>query len=238
MPDSICCNSVISDSGLLGSSAVFASKYLPTFQRRCTLQKHWKHGFHWHCSEKTLDVATFVAVSHQTAWFTNLSPSSPTYFSSIASLFIFVGSLYHPLCLPPLIVFYSFHFLIFFLLPSWLLINRASEFIFYFQSALILIDLVKVKVKRSRYRPGVAQRVGRGIAPLFHDRGTRRGWVVSSTPQPHFTPRKDPVPILQEAGWAPGLVWTGGKSHPHQDSILDRPACSSVAILTELPGPQ
>jgi len=34
---------------------------------------------------------------------------------------------------------------------------------------------VKVKVKVSRYRPGVAQTVGRGIALLFHDRGTRRG---------------------------------------------------------------
>ena len=34
---------------------------------------------------------------------------------------------------------------------------------------------VKIKVKCSRYRPGVAQRVGRGIALLFHDRGTRRG---------------------------------------------------------------
>jgi len=33
----------------------------------------------------------------------------------------------------------------------------------------------KVKVKFSRYRPSVAQRVGRGIALLFHDRGTRRG---------------------------------------------------------------
>jgi len=30
------------------------------------------------------------------------------------------------------------------------------------------------KVKCSRYRPGVAQRVGRFIAVLFHDRGTRR----------------------------------------------------------------
>ena len=29
-------------------------------------------------------------------------------------------------------------------------------------------------IKCSRYRPGVAQRVGRGIALLFHDRGTRR----------------------------------------------------------------
>jgi len=35
---------------------------------------------------------------------------------------------------------------------------------------------VKVKKsKRSRYRTDVAQRVGRGIALLFHDRGTRRG---------------------------------------------------------------
>ena len=48
---------------------------------------------------------------------------------------------------------------------------------------------------------------------------------------------KDQVPILKEAGWAPGPVWTGGKSRPHRDSIPDRPAHSSVAIPTELPGP-
>jgi len=36
--------------------------------------------------------------------------------------------------------------------------------------------LVNINVKCSCYRPGVAQRVGRGIALLFHDRGTRR-WV-------------------------------------------------------------
>ena len=68
-----------------------------------------------------------------------------------------------------------------------------------------------LNVKWSRYRPGVAQRVGRGIALLFRDRGTRRGWVVSSTPRPHFTPGKDPVPMLQKAGWAPGPVWTGSE---------------------------
>ena len=62
--------------------------------------------------------------------------------------------------------------------------------------------------------------------------------MVSSTPRPQFNPRKDPVPILQEAGWAPGPVWTGGKSRPQRDSIPDRPARSSVAIPTELPGPQ
>ena len=35
--------------------------------------------------------------------------------------------------------------------------------------------LYLVKVKWSRYKPGVAQRVGSGIALLFHDRGTIRG---------------------------------------------------------------
>ena len=41
-----------------------------------------------------------------------------------------------------------------------------------------------------------------------------------------LSPGKDPVPILQEAGWAPGPVWTGGKSRPHRDLIPDRPARS------------
>jgi len=69
--------------------------------------------------------------------------------------------------------------------------------------------LVKVKVKWSRYRPGVAQRVGRGIALLFHDRGTRRGWVVSSTFRPHFT-----------SGKKPGTHFTGGWVGPRAG--LDR----------------
>ena len=86
--------------------------------------------------------------------------------------------------------------------------------------------LFMVKVKFSHYRPDVAQSVGGGIALLFHDRGTRNGWVVSSTAQPHFTPGKDTVPILQEAGWAPGPVWMGGKSRSHRDSIPDLPARS------------
>ena len=77
-----------------------------------------------------------------------------------------------------------------------------------------------LKVKFSRYRAGVAQRVCRGITLLFHDRGTTRGWVVSSTSRPQFTPGKDPVPILQETGWAPGPVWMGGISRPHRDFYL------------------
>jgi hypothetical protein len=85
----------------------------------------------------------------------------------------------------------------------------------------------------------VTQRVGRGIALLFHDLGTGRGWVFSSTPRPHFTPGKDPVPIVQEAGWAPGPVWTGAENLSLTGiRSPDHPARSSVAIPTELPGPQ
>ena len=80
------------------------------------------------------------------------------------------------------------------------------------------------------------QRVDRGIALLFHDRGSRRGSVVSSMPWPYFTPGKDPVPIVQEAGWASGPVWTGGKSSPTGIRSPERLARSSVAIPTELPG--
>jgi len=51
-------------------------------------------------------------------------------------------------------------------------------------------------------------------------------------------PGKTRYPFYRrEGGWAPGPVWTNGKSRPHRDSIPDRPARSSVAIPTELPGP-
>ena len=59
--------------------------------------------------------------------------------------------------------------------------------------------------------------------------------MVSSTPRSHFTPGKDPVPILQETGWAPGPVWTGGKSRPHRNSIPDRPARSQSLYRLSYP---
>jgi len=45
----------------------------------------------------------------------------------------------------------------------------------------------------------------------FFNLGAGRGdW---STPRPsHFTPGEDPVPTLQEAGWAPGPVCTGSEN--------------------------
>ena len=52
----------------------------------------------------------------------------------------------------------------------------------------------------------------RGIALLFLDHGTIRGWGVSVTTRPHFTPGKDPITILQVVGWTPGPVWTGAEN--------------------------
>jgi hypothetical protein len=42
---------------------------------------------------------------------------------------------------------------------------------------------------------------------FFFNLGVRFGWVVKTGPC-HFTAGKDPVPIVQKAGRAPGPVWT------------------------------
>ena len=55
-------------------------------------------------------------------------------------------------------------------------------------------------------------RGSRGIAVPFHDHGTRKGWGSASRPGRSLPSGKDPVPIVQEAGWAPGPVWTGAKN--------------------------
>ena len=49
----------------------------------------------------------------------------------------------------------------------------------------------------------------------------------ASRPGCSLPPGKDPVPILQEAGWAPGPVWTSAENlAPTGIRSLDRPACS------------
>ena len=50
-----------------------------------------------------------------------------------------------------------------------------SEVVSYSKTMVTTTNKKKVKVIFSLYRPGVAQRVGRGIALLFHDGDTRRG---------------------------------------------------------------
>jgi hypothetical protein len=51
------------------------------------------------------------------------------------------------------------------------------------------------------------------------------GWL---TPRPgRFTPGNEPVPIVWEAGWAPGPVWTGAENlAPIGIRSPDRPARS------------
>ena len=72
-----------------------------------------------------------------------------------------------------------------------------------------------------------AHRGSTGIALPFHDHGTRRGWCVSVTPRPLFTPGKDPVPIVQESVWTPGPVWRGEENlAPTAIRSPDRPARS------------
>ena len=66
--------------------------------------------------------------------------------------------------------------------------------------------------------------------------GTRRGRGVSVTPQPLFTPRKDPVPIVQEAGWTPGPVWTCAENlTPTKIRSPDRPARSQSLYRLRYP---
>ena len=76
----------------------------------------------------------------------------------------------------------------------------------------------------------------RGIALPFHDHGTRKGWGVSITPQPLFTPRKDPVPIVWEAGWASELILTGAENlAPTGTPSPDRPAHSQSLYRLRYP---
>jgi len=111
-------------------------------------------------------------------------------------------------------------------------------------SLFVLCYKVKVKVKVTlvqvlRLCTGrTAHRGSKGIALLFHDHGTRRGWGVSVTPRPLFTPGKDPIPIAQEAVWALGPVWRGVENlAPHRDSIPGPSSQQPVSIPTEPPGP-
>ena len=53
-----------------------------------------------------------------------------------------------------------------------------------------------------------------------------------------FNPGKDPVPILQEAGWAPGPVWTAAENLASAGiRSPDRPARSESLYRLNCPGP-
>ena len=106
------------------------------------------------------------------------------------------------------------------------------------KNSYIHISKVNVKctlVEALRLCTGRTAHRGRRALP-FHDHGTRRGLGVSVTPRPLFTPRKDPVPIVQEAGWAPGPVWTGAENlNPTGIQSPDRPARSQSLYRLRYP---
>ena len=65
---------------------------------------------------------------------------------------------------------------------------------------------------RARYRAAARRLRNTGVEVLlysFFNLGTRRGWVVNSAPRPLYPWEREPLPIAQEAGWAPGPVWKG-----------------------------
>ena len=76
----------------------------------------------------------------------------------------------------------------------------------FFKVKCTLLQALRLRKGRTDHRGS------RGIALPFLDHGTRSGWGVSVTPRPLFIPGKNPVPIVQEAGWAPGPVWTGAEN--------------------------
>jgi len=48
-----------------------------------------------------------------------------------------------------------------------------------------------------------------------------------------LNPGENPIPTLQEARWAPGLVWSCGKSRPLRDLIPDlQPVAQSLYRLS------
>ena len=127
----------------------------------------------------------------------------------------------------------SYYIMLYHVISCYIMLCRV---VLYYIILYYIILYYIIKVTRSRYRPGVAQRVGRGIALLFNDRGTRRWWVVSSTPRPHFTPEKTRYLLYRRLGGPQGPSWLAENLVPTWfRSQTFQPV--SVSIPTELSGP-
>jgi hypothetical protein len=92
-----------------------------------------------------------------------------------------------------------------------------------------LLLLYKVFFFTLFYKPRV-------IALLCFWTSALEGGEVSASRPGRFTPGKDPVPILQKAGWAPGPVWTGAEIlAPTGIRSPDRPARSKSLYRLSYP---
>jgi len=100
---------------------------------------------------------------------------------------------------------------------------------------LVMQKKVKVKVKWSRYRPGVAQRVGRGIALLFHDRGNRRSDCSAARPGRSLPPWKTRYPFYRRLGGPQGRSGRAENLVPTRIRSPDRPAHSQSLYRLSYP---
>jgi len=99
--------------------------------------------------------------------------------------------------------------------------------------------MVKVKctlVQALRLCTGcMAHRGSRGIATLSWPQHSKEVRGQRHAPAALY-PWKGPVPIVQEAGWAPGPVWTGAEHlTPTGIRFPDRPACSQSLYWLRYP---
>ena len=78
-----------------------------------------------------------------------------------------------------------------------------------------------------------SQAGSRGMAVLFLNLGARLGSVFNATPWPLYSRERDPIPIVQEAGWTRGRVWTAAEHLAYIGSrSLDSRALSELLYRT------
>ena len=70
---------------------------------------------------------------------------------------------------------------------------------------------MQIKVKFTLQQAMKAQRGVQVQLYSSFNLGARWGWMVNTMPQP-LNAGKDLVPIVQEAGWALGSIWTGAEN--------------------------
>jgi len=83
----------------------------------------------------------------------------------------------------------------------------------------------------------VAQRVGRGIALIFYDRGTRRGERSAARPDRTLPSGKTRYPFYRRLLGPQGRSGRAENLAHYRDSIPDRPVCSQSLYRLNYPPP-
>jgi hypothetical protein len=67
-------------------------------------------------------------------------------------------------------------------------------------------EVHRLEFSKGNVNPVTGHEDPEAIALLFLQTRRQMGWTVNATPRPLYPRERDSVPILQEAGWAPGSV--------------------------------